>query len=33
MTNVISTKNNRKLILASAGVLAIGVAPYGRGRV
>src|SRR3954452_865404 len=33
MTNVISTKNNRKMILATAGVLAFGVAAYGLGRI
>ena len=33
MTNVVSTKNNRKMILTSAGVLAFGIAAYGLGRV
>ncbi len=33
MTDVVSTKNNRKLILTTAGVLAFGVAAYGLGRV
>jgi hypothetical protein len=33
MATVISTKNNRKLILTSAAVLAVGVGAYGLGRV
>jgi len=33
MTTVVSTKNNRKLFLTSAGVLAFGLAAYGLGRV
>ena len=33
MATVISTKNNRKLILTSAAVFAVGVGAYGLGRV
>ncbi|HEV8406956.1 MAG TPA: hypothetical protein VGQ34_03390, partial [Sphingomicrobium sp.] len=33
MTNGISPKNNRKLILTATGVLAFGVGAYGLGRV
>ena len=33
MTTLVSTKNNRKMILTSAGILAFGVAAYGLGRV
>ena len=33
MTNVVSTNNNRKLILTTAGVMAVGVGAYGLGRV
>lgn len=33
MTTAISTKNNRKLMLTTAGILAFGVAAYGLGRV
>ena len=33
MTTTISKKNNRKLFLTGAGVLAFGLAAYGLGRV
>jgi len=33
MATLVSTKNNRKLILTSAAVLAFGVAAYGLGRI
>src|SRR6185437_15820017 len=33
MATVISTKNNRKLMLTTAGVLVFGIAAYGLGRV
>ena len=33
MTNVVSTHNNRRMILTAAGVLAIGIGAYGLGRV
>src|SRR5689334_6633962 len=33
MATTLSTNNNRRLILTSAGVLAVGIAAYGLGRV
>ena len=33
METLVSTKNNRKLVLTAAGVLAFGIAAYGLGRI
>ena len=33
MTTMVSNKNNRRMILTTAGVLVFGIAAYGLGRV